>query len=298
MEHFNFDKLLIFREVIKAGSFSGAAQRLGVRHSTISKKISALEKELGVLLLHRDSRKFQLTEAGKLILEDCSQLELTKERITNNLNRLKDRVIGTLKINSLVHVGRHWVQPAVNRFLAKYPEVRVVLSLDDRQINFFKEGFDLGIRVGLLPEPSLLSHKIADNPVNLAASKKFIDKHGFPKAVEDLGHFPVVAYATDWLEITSWTYLVGGKPQRIQVHPRLLVNEGNALLQAVKDGLGIGYLSRFAVVKEFKTGGLVQVLSQVRFPDYTPIYALYPALGFMPFKTKSFLDVLQQTPFS
>jgi DNA-binding transcriptional LysR family regulator len=97
---------------------------------------------------------------------------------------------------------------------------------------------------------------------------------------------------------TAWTYLVDDEFRNVQVHPKLLVNDGNALLQAVHDGIGIGYLFRYAVDKEFKTGRLVQVLPDVKFPDYTPIYALYPALGFLPQKTKAFLKTLEQMPFT
>ncbi|TNE49253.1 MAG: LysR family transcriptional regulator [Deltaproteobacteria bacterium] len=292
MEH--VEKLLIFRDIVEQHSISGAARHWNMSHSTVSRHLKSLELYLNTQLLHRTSRTMELTEEGRIVYDASCQ-------ISNNLEDLKQRLLerrgvvqGELRINSLVHVGRYFVQPYLQSFCEMYPNVRISLVLDDGPVNMTQGKFDLAIRVGLPNEASLTVRKLADNPVCLAASPALVKRWGKPQKPSELSLFPTVAYSNFQGDIDTWSYVEGEEIRVIQVTPVCRVNEGNALLQAVLDGLGIGYLSTFAAQPEFATGKLVPILPNLQLPPYAPVYLVRPFTEYISPKVEAFKQHLIQ----
>lgn len=267
-------KLLLFRDVVEQGGFSKAAVHRRLTHSTVSKHLKSLEADLGVVLLQRTSRSMTLTEEGRLVYDYSRRVGSHITELMERLDESRGEVRGELKVNAHVHVGRHLVQPAVERFLSEHPQARVELVLDDGQLQFTRSGLDLAVRVGLDVEGSLTAVKLITNEVCLAAAPGFLDRHGRPQHPSELTRYPAVAYASQSAEITTWTYLEGEAYKTVEIHPIYRVNEGNALLDAVRAGIGIGYLSTFAAQDDLRGGRLERVLLGFDLPPYEPVYVI------------------------
>ena len=270
----NLGKLLLFRDIVDQGGFSRAAGHRSLSHSTVSKHMKSLEAELGVVLLQRTSRSMALTDEGRLVYDYSRRVGGDIGELLERLEESRGEVRGRLKISSLVHVGRHIVQPAITAYLAQYSRTRVDLTLDDGPLRFTRDGFDLAVRVGRDVEGSLSARKLVDNNVCLAASPSFVEKHGLPTSPSELPRFPAVAYASKAVEITVWTYVEEGVYKTVEVHPVYRVNEGNALLDAVRAGVGIGYLSTFAAREDLVAGTICRVLPELELPPYDPVYMI------------------------
>ena len=286
------DRLLLFADVVDAGGFSKAAARRGTSHSTVSKHLKALEAELGVLLLQRTSRTMRLTEEGRLVLAHSRRVADALAALRAELDDRRGEVRGVLRISSLVHLGPQLVQPALARFLAAHPAARVELVLDDGPLHFSRDGFDLAVRVGRRAEGSLVARKLVDNPVCLVAAPALVARCGPPTHPEALADMPAVAYRAE-VEITRWSYADGDIIRSVQVDPVLRVGDGNALLDAVLAGLGIGYLSRFAARPHIERGALVELLPHVALPPYDPIFVIRSPADPAPPRVRVFEEVLR-----
>lgn len=267
-------RLLLFRSIVDRGSLSAAARQWGLNHSTVSRHLKNLEAELQTLLLVRTSRTLSLTEEGRIAYEQITKIGDRVDELTRLLEERRAQVGGELKLTCLIHLFPLFVQPALRKFQAKYPHVRVSLVLNDGPLSFQQGGFDLALRVGLPSELSLTAQKLADNPVCLAATRGLLRKHGPLKHPRDLAHYPTVAYAGAEVDIVSWRYIDEGRVQSVRVQPCASVNEGNSLLALVRDGVGVGYLSRLSAQEDLRRGKLLEVLPEFELPTYDPIYLI------------------------
>ena len=163
-------KLVLFRDVVELASFSEAARRRGLTHSTVSKHVRSLEAELGARLLHRTSRTMRLTEEGRLALEASRSVGRSLARLSQQLEDLRGEVRGDIRVQALVHLGQAVVEPAIARVLRRHPQVSVSLVLHDGPLHFHREGFDLAVRVGMDVEGTLTARRLMPNPVGLFAS--------------------------------------------------------------------------------------------------------------------------------
>lgn len=267
-------KLVLFRDVVELGGFSAAAAKWNLNHSTVSKHVKTVERELRVQLLERTSRTMRLTAPGRIVYEHSGRIGVAYREMLRRLDEMRGEVSGELRIGSLLHVGHHVLQPAVARFLAAFPEVRVTLLLQDEPLAFYRNSLDLALRVGLPSEGTLIARKLLDNDVCLVATPELLERAGPLEHPEDLAQYPTVAYSSADVEITSWAYSEGGEERTVSVHPRLRTTDGNSLLTAVRNGIGVGYLSTFAVREDLEVGRLVTVLPSFELPAYAPVYLL------------------------
>ncbi|MEM9489448.1 MAG: LysR family transcriptional regulator [Myxococcota bacterium] len=267
-------KLVLFRDVVEQQGFSRAASLRRLNHSTVSKHIKSLEATLGVTLLNRTSRSMSLTDEGRLAFDYSRRIGAHVDELKQRLEELSGDVRGELRVNSLVHVGRHVVQPAIASFLSEHTQARVWLTLDDGPLSFHRDGFDMAVRVGRAVTGSLTARKLLDNQVCLVASREFVERWGQPEHPSELRHFRTVGYDSGDIEISSWTYIDGDEFHSIEVTPVCWVNDGNGLLDAVRQGLGIGYLSRFAAHEDIASGRLIVILPHFELPPYAPIFTI------------------------
>lgn len=267
-------RLVLFRDVVELQSFSAAARKRGLTHSTVSKHIRSLERELGAKLLHRTSRSMSLTEEGRLAFETSKSVGQSVARLQRQLEELRGEVRGEIRVQSLLHLGQSLVEPAITRLLRAHPHVSVTLVLDDGPLHFNREGFDLAVRVGMDVEGTLSARRLLDNDVCLVASPEFLERFGHPTHPADLAQVPTVAYEAGTVTITSWPYLDDGEVRVVDVDPAYRVTDGNALLRAVRAGLGVGYLSAFATYEDLARGSLVRVLPEFALPAYEPVYLI------------------------
>jgi len=268
----DLDRLLVFRDVVECGGFAQAALRRGTGHSTVSRQVKELETSLGVPLMTRTTRSKQLTAAGEVVLAYGRRIGDQFEQMRNELDQLEQVVGGELRIHALTHVGDAIVMPAVAAFAEHYPDVELKLLFDDAPLEFHRHGLDLAVTVGLPAADRLVVRKLCDNDVCLVASAALVDKRGMPTTPGELLQWPTVAYASGDISVTSWSYEQDGVTRSLVVQPDLTVNGGVALLDAVRRGLGVGYLSWFSVADYLRSGELVRLLPDLRLPAYAPVY--------------------------
>lgn len=286
----DINDMLIFAQVVKAKSFSGAAIRLNVSKSRISKSVSRLESLLGVRLLQRSTRRLSLTEVGEAYFEHCDRILDELNLANDTINRLHLEPRGTLKISSSVAFGTLHVAPALPGFMAQYPDLAVDLTISDRFVDLVEEGYDLALRITAEPGLNLVARKLAPIRRKICASPEYLASRGTPQTPHDLERHNCLDY----------TYMNTGGHWRLSgpdgdiavpVSGTLRMNDDEALSQAVLGGVGLALLPTFIVGKELQAGKLLEVL-----PGYVPVerflYAVHLPNRHLPLKTRVFIEYL------
>ncbi len=278
----------VFVAVVENRGFSAAARKLGISKSAVSKRINQLENYLGVRLLHRTTRKLSLTEAGERYLEHAAEALAAANQAEDAVTQLQGEPQGQLRINAPMSFGRLHVAPLIPIFLKRYPKLQIDLVMDDRKVDLVKEGIDVAIRGGKLPDSTLIARKLAPLHQVLCASPDYIGRHGRPGTPAELTNHNCVLYSYS-SDADVWTLIGEGEPETVTVSGSYQVNNSEALLDALRDGVGIGRLPTFVAGPDLKTGRLVKLFESYRIPDQT-IYAVFPERQYLPAKVRAFLD--------
>lgn len=287
-------RLLLLLEVSELGSFAKVSEHRNVNRSAISKQIVKLEDELGVQLLNRTTRSLSLTVAGSEMVNQARQLR----DLLNNSRRLAENYHseprGELKISSSTLFGRQYVQQAILKFQALYPDIRIELLLEDRMVDFIGEGFDIGFRIGEPKTSNLIAKPIARNRLLVVASPKFLKKYGTPKSVPKLESMPAVIYSSQGLLIDKFKYLDNlGKEAHFQLTPAYKVNEVEMLINTALAGNMLAVITAQMIENEIIDGKLIPIMTHLNLADYGTFYAVYPHRN-APLKTKLFIKTLKE----
>jgi len=287
-----FSTIPVFTTVVKLGSFSEAGRKLGINKSAVSKKISALEEHLGVKLIQRTTRKLNLTEAGEQYYSYINKaLSLINEG-EDAVNSLQGTPTGHLKISIPMVFGQLHVAPLLSDFLLLFPDIKITLSMDDKMVDLVKEGFDMVLRIGALPDSNLIARKLSACRSILCASPGYLDKHGKPTTLNDLKLHNCLYYSYFTAGI-EWTFDGPNGTERIKPKGNIQVNNSEVLKQLLLDDVGLCQMPLFIVEPELACGKLVPILQQYHLPEHG-IYAVYPQRAFIPEKLRVFLDFLEQ----
>lgn len=283
-------RMVIFSYVVESGSFSAAAQRLGIAKSAVSKHVSLLEKHSGARLLNRSTRSLSLTDIGETYYQSCSKLIKIWEEARNTTEALQEEPRGLLRISSPASFGIEHVAPLLKPFLQQYPELKAELLLEDAVVDMTEQGIDVAIRVGWLADSNLHARKLKDSPMLLCASPEYIEEHGKPKTPEDL-------IKHEWIIFSllptpyHYTFTKNKIVKKIQIRGRIKTNNGHAVRNLICAGAGISALTNFVVGKELESGKLIQLL-----PDYdiqdVGVYAVYHHQQKQQAKIRTFIDFL------
>jgi DNA-binding transcriptional LysR family regulator len=294
-------RLLLLLEVSELGSFVKVSELRNVNRSAISKQIGKLEKELGVRLLNRTTRSLSLTAAGSEMVNQAKQLR----DLLNNSKRLAENYHseprGELKISSSTLFGRQYVQQAILRFQARYPDIRIELLLEDRMVDLVGEGFDIGFRIGEPKESNLIAKQIAKNRLLIVAAPAFIEKYGKPNTIPKLESLPAVVYSAQGLLIDKIKYLDNtGSEAFIQLNTAYKVNEVEMLINTAVAGEMLTVTTAQMIENEVLEGKLIPIMTHINLADYGTFYAVYPHRN-SPLKTRLFIEMLKgvvgdQTP--
>lgn len=280
-------------DVIERGSFAKSAASRNIDRSVISKQISRLEEDLGVRLLNRTTRSFSLTAAGAEMVKKAEQLrELLGEtvRLAENYHQ---EPRGILKITSSSIIGRRFIQPVINDFQKRFPQVEIELHLDDQLVDVVAEGFDLAFRMGEPKDSSLIARKIARNRLILLASPEFIDTYGLPASIEELGDYPAASYWSQSIRVESIRYYNDkNEACELKTKSTFRANDGEVLLMKALSGAAYVLLPAFVIENEVKDGLLIPFLTDVKLIDYSPMYAIYPHRD-LPVRTRLFFDAVK-----
>lgn len=287
-------RLLMFLDVVERGSFAKAAQIRNIDRSVISKQIGRLEDELGVRLLNRTTRSFSLTAAGAEMVKKAQELRKLLSETQLLAENYHTEPKGLLRITSSTIVGRRYVQPVVNAFQKRFPQVEVELRLEDRLVDIVGEGFDLAFRVGEPKDSSLIARKIARNRLIMLATPQFLATYGTPKSIQDLSELPAATYASEGLRFTGISYLdEQNNTKEMPINSVFRSNDGDLILLKVLSDTAFCVVPAFLVDQEVKRGDLIPFLTDVTLKDYSAMYAVYPHRD-LPVRTRLFFDAIKE----
>ncbi len=283
----------VFVEVARDGSFSGAARRLRMSKSATTKHIAWLEQSLGAKLLNRTTKHVGLTEAGAHALAQGQLLLDDYEEIGAGARELVQRLRGVIRVGTPPSFGTHHLLPLVTRFTERYPDIRILLLLDDGSANLITQGIDLSLRIGpALDDASHITVPLTKASQVLVASKDYRRVHGTPKTPADLADHNCLVHSLK-SPTNIWRFSGTAGEVSVRVRGTVCANFGDALKQAALLGHGISIHPYYMVSDELKDKRLVVVL-----PDYEPleldIYAVYPTREHLPVRTRRLLDFLKR----
>lgn len=288
----HFAGIVPFVRAAEARSFTGAAKRLGLTPSAISKAIAKLEGELGVSLLHRTSRSVTLTPEGAAFYERCRQIVTDMEEARESATTAHAEPRGHLRVSLPLAFGRLEVMPLMPRFLAANPELTVDANLTDRAVDLAEEGYDVAVRIGRRSEARLEARRILRTRMVTAAAPGYLRTHGHPQRPEDLRQHNCIGFMLPSTgTFMDWVFEHEGRPISLGVRGNLTVNTVDAQVEAaVADG-GIIQTLDFIARRAIEAGTLVPVLEQ--YLTLGPsIFALYPENRRLSAKIRVFLDFL------
>ncbi len=281
-----------FVRVAETRSFSEAARRLRISKSLVSRQVAALETDLGVRLFNRTTRSLALTEAGRGYFDQLVQILADIDTANQSVSQLQAVPKGVLRINAPMTFSTTHLTPAIPDFLARYPDVEIDISMNDRLVDLTEEGFDMAVRIGRLRESSLIARKIAPVRISVCASPAYLERYGTPASPADLADHACLRY-TNMSPTDEWSFHhEDGRPWAIQLgRCPLRANNGDALRIAALKGLGITILPTFMVGPDLQAGALASILTPyIRHEG--GVYAVYPPTRHLSPKVRAFVDFL------
>jgi len=272
-----------FVRVAEAGSFSAAARQNGMKQSAVSQQIAALEEALGVVLLHRTTRKMALTQQGQHYLQQVRQLLSAMEELEQQLRPGTQPLHGKLHIQLPSGIG-HRLMPHLIAFQQAHPALHLNIALEDRLSDLIAEGVDVAIRLSESPPATLAARSLITVETVLVASPEWIAQNGMPETPDDLQRHPHIRFSG--ISPDAPLQLVSGMTSvSVPVKSVFRSNNSEALMQALEAGLGIGGLQLLIGADALASGRLVRVLPDWRLPDRY-LYAVFPDARFIPDKVR------------
>jgi DNA-binding transcriptional LysR family regulator len=286
----NISDIVVFVRVIEKQSFTAAARDLILSPSAVSRHISHLEESLGVQLIKRSTRRLVLTDIGVDFYEQCSRIIRDLENARSMASAHNVEIKGTLHVHATLGLGQRLVAPAVREFLAHYPDVHIDLAIGPHTVNVFEEGYDVIIRSARINDASLTTRELGPVQYSVCATPGFLVKFGTPAAPEDLKNFNCLVHSGQ-TKADEWRFEANGETFTVVVRGNLRTNNGVALYEAVKGGLGIARLPSYSVSDDLRSGELVPLFQNLVGWGRS-IKAFYPRTAHQPLRVRVFLDFL------
>ncbi|HCY15200.1 MAG: LysR family transcriptional regulator [Curvibacter sp. GWA2_64_110] len=285
-----------FVSVATRGSLTAAANAEGVAPAIMGRRIDALEGRLGVKLLVRTTRRITLTHEGSAFLEDCQRLLADVANAEASVSAGGVKASGHLRITAPAGFGRRHVAPLIPKFRELHADVTISLNLSDRVIDIAGEGYDCAVRVGDMPDSSLVSVRLADNRRLCVATPKFLKQHGTPQQPQDLARLDCLVLSSDASQTRGWAFKVpkGDASEVIHFKPNgpMDCSDGQVLHDWCLAGYGIAWRSTWEVEAEIQAGTLVEVLREFAAPP-NGIYAVFPQRKHLPLRVRLWVDFLK-----
>jgi DNA-binding transcriptional LysR family regulator len=286
------DAMQAFVAVADLRGFAPAARKLGLSPSGVTRLIAALEDRLGARLLQRTTRQVALTDVGARYLERARRILADVEEAESSAEGERTKPGGRLVVSAPNGFGRLHVSPVVSAYLKRYPDVSVDLRLSDRMINLVEEGVDLAVRIGHLPDSTLVARHIGEMRRIVVASKSYLKARGEPRTPEaiashDTVHFGAMTAAPDW------RFASEGREIRVSSTPRLSTNSADAAIQYAEAGGGLTRVLAYQAAESLKAGRLKIVLAAFEQPAL-PIHIVYPTSRLLSAKVRTFVDLVAE----
>ncbi len=284
--------MAVFVKAADLGSFAATAEATGISPQMVAKHVVFLEDRLGATLLHRTTRRQSLTDVGRAYYDRCKLVLVEAEAADSLARDMRSQPKGVLRVNAPMTFGSFSLAPFVTRYLARYPDMQIDLTLNDRFVDPLEEGFEVMVRVGEVTDNTLIAHPLAPYRLIACASPAYLSRRGTPRTPIELEQHDCLAYAYWSSSIPCrWLFTGNGKTEEVRARGRIRSNDWKALLHAAIEGCGVTLGPESVLGAEIDAGRLVRVL-----PDYEgpvrPMYVLYPAGRRPTVKIRSFVDAL------
>jgi DNA-binding transcriptional LysR family regulator len=283
--------LAFFVLLIKQGSLAAVARELGVTPPVVTKRLAALEQRLGVRLLNRTTRRMSVTHEGEVYLSNGARILADIEELEMKVVSSRAEPKGLLRVNASFGFGRRHIAPAVAAFARRYPEVEVQLQMTERPMNLVDAAYDIGIRIGELPDARITARKIASNRRLLCASPLYLDKVAAPAVPNDLQRHDCIVIREDEAAYGVWHLSNGRRQENVKVRGTLSTNDGETAVAWALEGCGIIMRSQWDAAPYLRSGRLVPVLAEWSLPG-ADIFAVYPERLNLSAKVSAFVDFL------
>jgi DNA-binding transcriptional LysR family regulator len=293
----NPQRLAVFSTIVQAGSISQAAKQMGCGKSVLSRQLAKLEADLGARLIQRSTRRLTLTEIGELVLAQAQTIDQALVNIEQLAGQYQQEVRGRLRVTCPAPVGQRGLAPLLVEFTQRYPQVDVVLQVEDRLVDLIAEHIDVAIRVSHLEDSSLVARKLTDNTRVLVAAPSYLARAGTPGTPQDLAQHDCLLYTSGGRVFDDWQFSRDGETMHLKARGRLQTNDGLSLVATACAGGGVMQIDRLMVTRELASGALVELLPQYSLRPGLPIYAVYPARPWLARKTAVFIAFLQERLF-
>ncbi|CDG85730.1 LysR family transcriptional regulator [Janthinobacterium agaricidamnosum] len=271
-----FDAMRLFTRIVELGSFTKAANDLGMPRATVTHVIQQLETRLGVRLLQRTTRHVSATLDGSAYYARCLQLMADLEEAETAFDSSAASPKGRLRVDFQGTLAMHFVMPHLPQFLASYPDIELEIGLGDRAVDLVREGIDCVLRVGQLRESSLVARKVASLTQVTCAGSAYLKKMGVPRTLDDLQqHQAVNFFSSVSGKILPFEFLVDGKEREVMMQGRVAVNTAEAYEKCCIDNLGLIQAPRYHIADQLADGRLQEVLPEFR-PAPMPVSIMYP----------------------
>ena len=284
----NLNDMRLFAKVANVGSFTAAAEQLGVPISTLSRRVTQMEDELGVRLLERTTRSLRLTEAGGVYLNFCERIQAEAEQAEAAILNLVDEPRGLIRVSAPLDIGQGLLSPVLAGFLRSYPDIQVNCYFCNRRVELLDENFDVVIRVGALDETSLVAKRLGNTMPKLFSSRAYLDARGAPRTVEDLIKHDLLVMG-DSAKNNRWRLSRPNKSVELPVTPIATLNDFAGLKELVVQGAGIALLPPYLCRD---TDSDIQMVLPTWSAPAAPISALYPSHRGATPKLRAFIDFL------
>lgn len=282
------ESMSMLLEAVDAGSLSAAARRCGTPLATVSRKVSELEAHLGTRLLNRSARRLTLTDAGRSYVAACRRILEDVEEAERMATGEYVSPKGDLTITSPIVFGRLHVLPIVMAFLAAYPEIDIRLVLADRLVDLLEDRIDLAVRIGALPDSSLIASRVGSVRRVTCGSPSYFAARGTPANPKDLAMHDCVAFE-GLVSADAWTFANGKANLTVNVRSRLIVNTAEAAIDAAIAGIGVARVLSYQIASAARAGKVAVVLEDFE-PEPWPVSLIHAGQGRLPLKLRAFLD--------
>jgi DNA-binding transcriptional LysR family regulator len=283
-----------FVAVATKGSLTAAALADDVAPAVIGRRIDAREERLGVKLLLRTTRRITLTHEGSAFLEDCQRLLADLANAEASVSAGGVKASGHLRITAPAGFGRRHVAPLVPEFIAQHPDVSLSLNLSDRVVDIVNEGFDCAVRVGDLPDSSLVSVRLADNRRLCVAAPDYLQRAGVPATPAELMRHACLTLSSDASQTRGWAFTVDGELIHLRPSGPLDCSDGQVLHEWCLRGLGLAWRSTWEVEQDVAAGRLQVVLEEFAAPP-NGIFAVFPQRKHLPLRVRLWIDFIKHS---
>lgn len=277
-----------FVRIVEAGSLTAAADALGLSVPSVVRSLAALERTHGVRLLNRTTRRSSLSDEGREYYERCKRVLAEVDAADAVLSARRVEPRGRLRLSAPVLYGRMHVAPVITAFLALYPQIEVELILLDRVIDLVEEGIDAAIRIGHLPDSTLVALPLTKTTRVVCAAPEYLERAGMPHTPDDLASHRAIV-GTGLAATNEWTF-AGDPPSRITVRPVLRTNQLDVAIEACAQGLGCGQFLSYQVEAPITTGKLKRLLGEFEAPAL-PVHVIYPSARLVSSNVRAFVDL-------